>query len=109
MRAMGVRCIQPASPTIPKKEEDVVGILSVQQLRTEKTVWKCCQSIKGVQQPIYKDNSNNNCKEQLYYKQISFIFMLLYIFFLSKIVFILHSSMKNEKFSRKAIFVFNSI
>jgi len=36
MTAMGVRCIQPTSPTAVKKEEDVVGVLFVQQLSTEK-------------------------------------------------------------------------
>jgi hypothetical protein len=66
MTAMGVHCIQPASPTIVKNEEDSVDVLLVQQIRTEKTAWKHCQI---VQQPIYKDTANNNCKEQLYYKK----------------------------------------
>jgi len=74
----------PASPTIAKKEEDGVGVLFDQQMEMLLELKMVCdnQSIKTIQ----ITTSRNKCITKNYIH----IYVVKYIFLLSKIVFILH-------------------
>ena len=104
MRAIGVRCIQRNSPTTAKREGHVVGVLFVQQLSTEKRAWKCywssqwvCddQSIKSIQITA----ARNNCTAHKFHSHLC---TYMYFSLLPKMLFILHSWMRNDKLLNKS-------